>query len=87
MSNKTIHPADECLMKEKWGGLDVKLDSIIETQQVTLAQVQKTNGRVTALEKWRTVLMTALAVIALQSGPDAVAKIGKALATIVGVTP
>jgi hypothetical protein len=79
MTAKTIHPADECLMKEKWGGLDVKLDSIIEKQEATLEQVQKTNGRVTALEKWRVILMTVVAVLVLQRAPDGLASLGKIL--------
>jgi hypothetical protein len=80
--SQEIHAHIDCLMKEKWGGLDVKLDSLLATQQETLAQVQKTNGRVTALERWRTVLMTALAVIAIQSGPDALARLVSLLSSV-----
>lgn len=35
----------------KW--LDERFDRIIEKQDATHAEVKKTNGRVTALENWR----------------------------------
>jgi hypothetical protein len=57
-----------------------RLDNVIERLDEIKAKVDRTNGRVTALERWRLVVVTAIVVLTL-GGADGLA----ALLRIVGV--
>lgn len=50
-----------------------KIDHIIERLDKIEAQVIKTNGRVTDLERWKLILTTAIAVLVLVKGEQIVA--------------
>lgn len=53
--------------------LDQKMDTLIDNSEKTLEQAKETNGRVTAIEKWRAYLTGAVAIITLLGIPDVIA--------------
>lgn len=57
--------------------MDQKMNTLLEQSSKTLKQVEKTNGRVTALEKWRAYLTGAVAIIMLLGIPNVIELLSK----------
>jgi hypothetical protein len=60
-----MSPHDESPIALSLARLEVRLENIAEDTGEIKTQVQKTNGRVTALEGWRSKMTGALAALAV----------------------
>lgn len=65
MSELKTELKENCLRKDIF---TEKHDQILETLSTILSQVQKTNGRVTNLEKWRSYIAGAVAMLGIVFG-------------------
>jgi hypothetical protein len=60
--SNTDHEQDIMLAK-----IEKTLESLLEKQELTYAEVKKTNGRVTTLETWRSKMQGAYAAVVVVS--------------------
>ena len=74
-SDKQTKPAHMvCLHEHDWGVFETKLDTI-------LAEVRRTNGRLRALERWRTAAVTGILVLMAAEGHNLFPLVAKWLMT------